>query len=164
MLWSLIFWGPSIKYVTLEGGGGPRRCDSLWQRRVKLMWRHAYTNFYYTYETWNLKWCLTFCCNRCIVTEGGTDKNQPGQNPPWTIEIEFVQGTFVQDICTRPTKNWGWGVSEMCDVLSGGPGMCDKVWQGAGGSKLAKNSMTYFMDGPLFKVILNKNAETNNHR
>jgi len=23
--------GPSIKYVTLEGGGGPRRCDSLWQ-------------------------------------------------------------------------------------------------------------------------------------
>ena len=36
----------------------------------------------------------------------------------------------------------------MCDVLSGGPGMCDKVWQGAGGSKLAKNSVTYFMDGP----------------
>ena len=24
--------GPSIKYVTLEGAGGPRRCDSLWQR------------------------------------------------------------------------------------------------------------------------------------
>ena len=23
--------GPSIKYVTLEGGGGPRRCDNLWQ-------------------------------------------------------------------------------------------------------------------------------------
>ena len=21
--------GPSIKYVTLEGGGGPRKCDSL---------------------------------------------------------------------------------------------------------------------------------------
>ena len=21
-------FGPSIKYVTLEGGGGPRRCDS----------------------------------------------------------------------------------------------------------------------------------------
>ena len=37
----------------------------------------------------------------------------------------------------------------MCDVLWGGPGMCDKVWQGEGWSKLAKNSVTYFMDGPL---------------
>ena len=78
------------------------------------------------------------------MSEGGTDKNQPGQNPgqrpPRTIEIEFVQGTFVRDFCTRPTKNGG---SEMCDVLSGGPGMCDR-----GGSKLAKNSVTYFMDGP----------------
>jgi len=35
----------------------------------------------------------------------------------------------------------------MCDVLSGGPGMCDEVWQGEG-VKLAKNSVTYFMDGP----------------
>jgi len=26
--------------------------------------------------------------------------------------------------------------------------MCDKVWQGEGESKLAKNSVTYFMDGP----------------
>ena len=50
-------------------------------RGVKSMWRHAYTNFYHTYETWNLKWCLTLCCNRCIMTEGGTDKNQPEQNP-----------------------------------------------------------------------------------
>jgi len=31
--------GPSIKYVTLEGGGGPRRCDGLWQGEgVKSMW------------------------------------------------------------------------------------------------------------------------------
>jgi len=45
------------------------------------------------------------------VTEGGTDKNQPeqnpGQKPPRTIEIEFVQETFVRDFCTRPTKNRG---------------------------------------------------------
>jgi len=27
--------------------------------------------------------------------------------------------------------------------------MCDKVVQGEGGSKLAKNSVIYFMDGPL---------------
>ena len=38
--------GPSIKYVTLEGKGGPRRCDSLGQREgVKSMWRHAYNFF-----------------------------------------------------------------------------------------------------------------------
>jgi len=54
-------------------------------------------------------------------------------------------------LCTRPTENGG---SVMCDVLSGGPGMCDKVWQGGGrGSKLAKNSVTYFMDGPIHVVL-----------
>ena len=26
-------------------------------------------------ETWNWKWCLTFCCNECILTERGMDKN-----------------------------------------------------------------------------------------
>jgi len=26
--------------------------------------------------------CLSFCCNGCILTEGGTDKNHPGQNHP----------------------------------------------------------------------------------
>ena len=62
----------------------------------------------------------------------GNGQNQPGQNPgqnpPRIIEIEYVQGTFVRDVCrpTRPTKNRGG--SEMYDVLSGGgPGMCDKV-------------------------------------
>src|SRR6218665_2741482 len=25
---------------------------------------------------------LTFCCNTCIPTEGGTDKKHPGQNRP----------------------------------------------------------------------------------
>ena len=37
----------------------------------------------------------------------------------------------------------------MCDVLSGGPGMCDKVWQEGEGVKIGQNSVTYFMDGPL---------------
>src|SRR6218665_3679633 len=81
----------------------------------------------------------------------GTDKTNPdktpGQKPPRTIEIEFVQRTFVRDFCTRPTKNGG---SEMCDVLSGGPGMCDR----GRGSKLAKNSVTYFMDGPKAEIRL----------
>src|SRR6218665_403645 len=41
------------------------------------------------------------------------------------------------------------GGTEMCELISGGPGMCDEVWQGEGAKKLAKNSVTYFMDGPL---------------
>src|SRR6218665_1821688 len=59
------------------------------------------------------------CCNRCILTEGRTDKNQPGKNLPdkrppdktprtknqGTIESEFIQGAFVRGFCTRPTKN-----------------------------------------------------------
>src|SRR6218665_1920724 len=94
---------------------------------------------------------LTYCCNRCIVTEGGWSKTNPdktpGQKPPRTIiEIEYAQGTFVRDFCTRPTKNRGG--FEMCDVLSGVPGCVTKCDRGGGGSKLAKNSVTYFMDVP----------------
>ena len=129
------YLGAVHKVRHARGGEGFREgvtvCDR--GRGVKSMWRHAYTNFYHTYETWNSKWCLTFCCNRCIVTEGGTDKNQPGQKPPRTIETEFVQGTFVRDFCTRPTK------------IRGGPrcvtyfrGVCDKVWQGEGGQNWPK--------------------------
>ena len=38
--------GPSIKYVTLQGGGGLRKCDSLWQGEgVKIVWRHTFNFF-----------------------------------------------------------------------------------------------------------------------
>ena len=85
-------------------------------------------------------------CDRRGNGQKSTRTKPPGQKSPRTIEIEFKQGTFVRDFCTRPTKNRRG--SEMCDVFSGGgPGMCDKVWQGRG-SKLAKNSVPYFMDGP----------------
>src|SRR6218665_823523 len=59
----------------------------------------------------------------------------PGQKPQRTIEREFVQGAFVRVFCTRPTQR-------CVTHFLGGPGMCDR------GSKLAKNSVTYFMDGP----------------
>src|SRR6218665_3239353 len=65
------------------------------------------------------------------------------RKPPRTTEREFVQGTFVQVFCTRPTKNRG---SEMCDVHWGVPGFVTKCYR-ARGSKLAKNSMTYLLDG-----------------
>src|SRR6218665_3620444 len=107
-------------------------------------------------------WCLTFCCNRCILTKGVNGQKPPGQNLsdkrhpdktpgqklPRTIEREFVQGAFVWVFCTRPTKNRG---GQRCvTYFRGGPEMCDKVCQRGGrGSKLAKNSVTYFMDSPI---------------
>ena len=45
-----------------------------------------------------------------------------------------------------PTKNGG---SEMCDVLLGEVPGCVTMCDRGRGSKLAKNSVTYFMDGPL---------------
>jgi len=40
-----------------------------------------------------------------------------------------------------------WGFRDVTYFM-GGFAMCDKVWQGVGVSKLVKNSVTYFMDGP----------------
>src|SRR6218665_1049630 len=74
-----------------------------------------------------------------------TKDKTPDKNPREQLRENLYRGLLSGFFCTRPTKNRG---SEMCDVLLGGPGMCDKVRQGRG-SKVAKNSVTYFMDGPL---------------
>jgi len=82
-----------------------------------------------------------FSCNRCILTEGGMDKNHPeqnlqdkrlpdnyfGQKPQRTIERKFVQGALVRFFFTWPTKNGG---SEMCGVLLGVPGCVTKCDRG----------------------------------
>src|SRR6218665_1711498 len=84
-------------------------------------------------------------------TKTNPDQNQsgqnPGQKPPRTIEIEFVQGTFVRYFCTRPTKNRG-GPRCVTYFRGGVPGYVTKCDRGRG-SKLAQNSVTYFMDGPM---------------
>src|SRR6218665_388882 len=99
--------------------------------RLLLLCRGLTTNFLYNKTN-------IHCCIRCILTEGERTKTtsdkifqtkdpltkSPGQKPPRTIEREFVQGIFVRVFCTRPTKNGG---SEICNVLLGGSGMCDKV-------------------------------------
>src|SRR6218665_994784 len=72
-------------------------------------------------------------CDRRGNGQKPTRTKPPGQKPLPTIEIEFVQGTFVRDFCTRPTKNRG---SDMCDVLSGVPGCVTKCDRGKGGSKV----------------------------
>src|SRR6218665_2595822 len=103
---------------------------------------------------------FTFCCNRCILTEGGMDKNHPGQNlpdkrphdktpwtkPPRTIEREFVQEAFVRGFVLGLLKIGGG--PRCVTYFRGVPGCVTKCDRG-GGSKLAKNSVTYFMDGPI---------------
>ena len=38
--------GPSIYDVTLQGGGGQAKCDSLWQGGgVNVVWRHTIKKF-----------------------------------------------------------------------------------------------------------------------
>src|SRR6218665_3538037 len=70
----------------------------------------------------------------------------PVQKPPRTIEIEFVQGTFVQDFVLGLLKIGGF--PRCVTYFRGVPGCVTKC-DGGGGSKLAKNSVTYFMDGPI---------------
>ena len=133
-----------------DRGRGSRACD------VTLL-----NFFYHKYETWNLKWYLPFCCNKCILIEGGMDKSHPGQNLPDKIPSDKTPRTKT------PTNNWenlyrgllpgffvlgllkigGW--SPRCVTYFGGS---RDVWQsvtwGEGGSKLTKNRVTYFMNGP----------------
>src|SRR6218665_1803206 len=78
-----------------DRGRGSRACDVTLIQIFIIHMKHEIMKFKVMFN-------VKFCCNRCIVTEGGTDKNQPGQNPLRTIEIEFVQRTFVRDFCTRP--------------------------------------------------------------
>src|SRR6218665_16574 len=92
----------------------------------------------------------------------GTDKNHPGQNlpdkrlpdkklrtkPPRIMDRELVQGLLSGFFVVGLLKIGGG--SEMCDLLLGVQGCvttCDRRTEG-GGLKFAKNSMTYFMDGP----------------
>src|SRR6218665_3743839 len=117
------------------------------------MWRHTYKKiFNHTYGTRDLKRCLAFCCNRCILTEGGTDKSHhrlnrpdkrlldkpPGHMPPLIIKIKFVQGVLVRIFCTRPTQMGG---RRCVTYFSGVPRCVTKCDRGRG-SKLAKNSVT----------------------
>src|SRR6218665_24013 len=78
----------------------------------------------------------------------------PRQKPPRTSEREFVQGAFVWFFVLGLLKIGGQGPRCVTYFL-GVPGCVTKCDRGEGGSKLAKNNMTYFMDGPIFKVMFN---------
>src|SRR6218665_2533036 len=86
---------------------------------------------------------LTLCCNRCILTQGGMDKNHPGQNLPGKRPLDksprtkalannrerictgFLSGCFVLGLLKL-------GGSEMCDVLWGVMGCVTKCDRGRG--------------------------------
>ena len=137
----LLVWGRP-KSTSRSRGGGPRRCDSSWQGEGdKSMWRHTYNKFYHTYETWNLKWCLTFCCKQMY-----SDRRENGQNPPRTRPSRPWQNPLDKNPNEQLRENlyrgllsgflnyayWKWGVRDMWRTLGGSPEMCDKVWQGKG--------------------------------
>ena len=74
----------AVHKVCHAWGGGVQEGVTVCDRRrgFKRLWCHTYKFFYHTYKTWNFRWFLTFCCDRCILTEGGMDKIHPGQNFP----------------------------------------------------------------------------------
>ena len=66
---------------------------------------------------------LAFCCNRCILTEGGTDKNYPGQNFPDKRPPDKTPGQQLRENFYRGFLSGFFvlkiGGSKMCDVLLG---------------------------------------------
>jgi len=70
----------------------------------------------------------------------------PGQKPREQLRENLYRGLLSGFFVLGLLKIGG---SEMCDVLFAGvPGCVTKCDRGRG-SKFAKNSVTYFMDGPL---------------
>ena len=125
--------------------GGPRRCDSLWQS----VWRHTF-HIFHTYETTNWKWCLAFCCNGCILTEGGRTKTTPSKtfqtkNPRTKPSRQEPPRTKTN----VPIKTYVC----MHVLLKMGVPRCVTMCDRKRGSKLVQNCVTYFMDGPFGLMI-----------
>src|SRR6218665_1405433 len=80
-----------------------------------------------------------------------------GKNPNYAVKKSAGGGKLgptyksvpyeVQKRILKP--GYLWGVFRGCDVLYGGSAMCVTKCDRGRGSKLVKNSVTYFMDGPL---------------
>ena len=147
-----------VRHAQGEGvRGDVTVCDR--GRRVKSMWRHIYKFLSYIH-VWNLRFKVMFSFllhvgpNRCILTEGETDKNHPGQNLPDKRPSNKKPREKLRENLYRGLLYWFFvlGLLEMWvrDVQRTFWGSRN-VWQSVtvgGGSKLAKNSVTYFMAGP----------------
>src|SRR6218665_2013138 len=84
-------------------------------------------------------------CDRRGNGQKPTRTKPSGQKPTRTIEIEFVQG-LLSGIFVLGLLKMGGG-PRCVTYFRGVPGCVTKYDRGRG-SKLAKNSVTYFMDGP----------------
>src|SRR6218665_1974712 len=105
---------------------------------------------------------FNFLMQQMYSDRTGTDKNHPGQNlpdkrppekkpdknPREQLRQNLYKGAFLRVFCTRPPKNRGGG-SRCVTYFRGVPGCVTKCDRGRG-QKLAKNSVTYFMDGPIY--------------
>ena len=77
--------------------------------------------------------------------------NPPGQKPRKQLSENLYRGFLSEFFVLGLLKNRAGG-SEMCDVLLGGPGMCDKVWQG-GGKNWPKIAWRTLWTAPLLILI-----------
>jgi len=121
-----------------------KACDTVHRRRLckdgrqeRRQHRFNVTS-YYSNSSDNADVCSTQ-----RVQRGGTDKNHLGQNLPDKIPPDKTLGQNPREQL-RDNLNRGLCPgflyqayqksegSEMCDVLFGCPGMCDKVWQEGG--------------------------------
>ena len=123
--------GQGAVHKVRHARGGSRRCDSLWQGRgvSKSMWRHTFTNFSYI---WNLKLKVmfrAFCCNRCIMTEGGRTK-PPRTKPSRQKTLDKTPRTKTPANKDKPLVRTYVCMHVLIKI--GGSEMCDKVWQREG--------------------------------
>ena len=82
--------GPSIKYVTLDGGGGPRRCDSFWQRGGGPR-ACDITLFKFFSYIWNMKVMFSFLLQRVYSGRRGNGQKPAEQNPKDKNPVNYYQ-------------------------------------------------------------------------
>ena len=78
------------------------------------------------------KWFSTFCCNKCILKEGGTDKNHPGQNLPDKSTREQLRDNLYRGLLSwffvlgllkmggRRCVTYFWGSRDVWQSVTGG--------------------------------------------
>ena len=141
-------WGPSIKYVTLEGVGVREGVQFVTGGvEVKSMWRHTY-KFFIIHMKHEIQSDVTdVFWQKGEWTKTTRDKTfqtkdpLPWQNPwtkipAWTIETEFVQEDFVRVFCTRPTKRQG--VQDVWRTFGGVKGCVTRCDRGEGSQNWPK--------------------------
>ena len=126
--------GQSIKYVTLEGGGGPRKCDSLWQRGD--FWLSVVTDVFWQKGVWTKPTPdKTFQTKDPLPWQKPPDKS-PREPLRENLYRGLLSGFFVLGLLKI-------GGRDVWRTFGGSRDVWQSVTEGGG-----QNSVTYFMDGP----------------